>query len=270
MTAGSVTTKTKIEEKPDTKKKHVETSVENFVKKSDVKKVEIDGAEEKKDPLSTVDVAVPQLNPATPNVSFDCEKSTITSFDSFEENTKSEMADKSEVLRGNELHSYKRDRVVCAVLAQPESPKEEVDKPKEEVEFSNQADDQEDQWETVEARPRGRKRISERGGNFNTGNTNWQHNANCKKKVSRSCRRDKNKFLNRRIVKDISGGALDVVGDDQLQRRRHFSREKTHTRRNQMTLSSTNSNSEVPAKKSSTATLPQNSKIQQKKGGVYT
>eukprot|EP00751_Fragilariopsis_kerguelensis_P007318 CAMPEP_0170802994 /NCGR_PEP_ID=MMETSP0733-20121128/29704_1 /TAXON_ID=186038 /ORGANISM="Fragilariopsis kerguelensis, Strain L26-C5" /LENGTH=1914 /DNA_ID=CAMNT_0011156487 /DNA_START=257 /DNA_END=6001 /DNA_ORIENTATION=+ len=278
MATGSVTTKTKIEEKPDTEKKHVETSVENFVKKSDVKKVEIEGAEEKKDPLSTVDVAMPQLNPATPNVSFDCEKSTITSFDSFQENTKTEMADKPEVLRGNELHPYKRNRVVSVVLAQPETPKEEVDKPKEEVdkpknegrmgyESSHKADDQEDQWETVEARPRGRKRIPEKGGNFNTGNTNGQQNANCKKKASRASKRDRNKFLGRRIVKDISGGALDVVGDDQLQRRSHFSREKTHTRRNQMTLSSTNSKSEVPAKKSSTATLPQNSKIQQKKGG---
>ena len=263
-----------------------EKSVEKSVEKPDVKKVKIKDAQkiEIKDaqkikikevetqvPLSTTeDATVLELKPVTPNISEDSEESTISSVKSEDGKAQADVIpDKSEVNIGNDLHLSKRDDVTNVVLAQPKTSKEETEKPinddQTEDESSNKDNDQGDIWETVEVRPRGRKRIFDKGGNFSAGNMNGQQLANSKKKVPRS-KKERNRYQTRRIVKEIIGGVLDAV-DEQVQRRRRFSRERPHTRRNQTTLSFMNNNPEDTVKKSFVSGLPQNSNTQLKKGG---
>jgi hypothetical protein len=277
------------EDKADTDMKCVETSVEKLPEKpvemlleenktdvkkelveiKDAQKIEIKEVETKKSLSTTEDATVLELKPVTPNISDDSDKSTISSVKSEDGKAQSKIPDKSEVNSGNDLHLSKRDDFANVVLVQPETPKEEAEKPindgRMEDESSNKDNDQGDIWETVEVRPRGRKRISDKGGNFHTGNTNGQQLANSKKKVPRS-KKERNRYQTRRIVKEIIGGVLDAV-DEQVQRRRRFSRERLHTRRNQTTLSFMNNNSEVTAKKSFVSGLPRNSNTQLKKGG---
>lgn len=143
------------------------------------------------------------------------------------------------------------------------------DRPRENQ--STKHEDHEDKWETVEIRPRGRKKGSDK---VNTrlgsqhiginGSSNGQQSANFKKKAPRT-KETRAKTKTRKMVREI---LVDVVDDveEKVRRRRTISRERANVRRNQASFVSGNSNSGHQSKNSSTAAIPQNSNTQQKTG----
>ncbi len=129
-----------------------------------------------------------------------------------------------------------------------ESKKENLSKETQDM----KEDDNDDQWETVEIRPRGRKKSTDKGNSTrvggNNGNSNGQNGS--KKKAPRT-KETRAKTKNRKMVREILGGVLDAV-EETVRRRRAISRERVNARRNQTPSMSLNkNNSSLPTKSSS-------------------
>lgn len=158
------------------------------------------------------------------------------------------------------------DDSVSAVHPQPKPSKEEIvesksDNTPKEVE-STKEDDNDDQWETVEIRPRGRKKASDKGNSTrqgshngaNNGNSNSQNGAN-KKKAPRT-KETRARTKNRKMVREILGGVLDSV-EETVRRRRAVSRDRANALRSRA--------QSLPMNINSTA-APQNSATNQTSG----
>lgn len=115
-------------------------------------------------------------------------------------------------------------------IAPDEAEVSKKDEPVRDEQTTNE-DDQEDQWETVEIRPRGRKKGTDKGHNSRPGNQTNSGGTHSKKKAPRTKEaRARNKT--RKMVKDILGGVLDTV-EETVRRRRNASRERAHMLRKQ-------------------------------------
>eukprot|EP00535_Pseudo-nitzschia_heimii_P002807 CAMPEP_0197184792 /NCGR_PEP_ID=MMETSP1423-20130617/10594_1 /TAXON_ID=476441 /ORGANISM="Pseudo-nitzschia heimii, Strain UNC1101" /LENGTH=1857 /DNA_ID=CAMNT_0042635697 /DNA_START=86 /DNA_END=5659 /DNA_ORIENTATION=+ len=137
---------------------------------------------------------------------------------------------------------------------------------------STDQDDYEDEWETVEIRTRGRKKVSDKGNNTriglqNTGNnggTTGQNLTHFKKKAPRT-KETRARTKTRKMVREILGGVLDAV-EDKVRRRRTVSRERQHGRRNQTSFGSANNTSFLKNKNPSTPSSSNNSNSNKKTG----
>mmetsp|Transcript_20890 Transcript_20890/g.58048 ORF Transcript_20890/g.58048 Transcript_20890/m.58048 type:complete len:1903 (-) Transcript_20890:59-5767(-) len=210
----------------------------------------------------------------TPCVTRDIDLSTKTATNSVEETKVTEPPEKTEKDEGNNVHVSKTDGPVSSAAPQSKIAKEQSTTPKKETpkdtHSGNNEDHLEEQWETVEVRPRGRKKTSDKGhhqrlgSQGNSGNSNGQHGTNAKKKNPRT-KETRARIKTRKMVREILGGVLDAV-EENVRRRRNASRERAHLQRNQSVSASSNKNSTVPGKKSGINVTPQNSKPQKNLG----
>jgi len=211
-----------------------------------------------------------------PALTLDSETSDVLTANSDEEKVVAELPNEAESENENGMYLPQTYDYISVVHPQLKPSDEDLDASKKysiskDTQYTEQ-DDHEDQWETVEIRPRGRKKISDKGtcsrlGSQhigNNGSANGQHGANFKKKSPRT-KETRAKTKTRKIVREILGGVLDAV-EEKVRRRPTVSRERAHVRRNQTSYGSVNSNSLFPIKNSSTAVMFQNSNTQQKTG----
>eukprot|EP00536_Pseudo-nitzschia_multiseries_P009493 jgi/Psemu1/319653/estExt_fgenesh1_pm.C_2650002 len=203
----------------------------------------------------------------------DSEKSTKTVTNSDEEQKVTELPDKSEKGEAEVVDVSKTDGPCNAISSRSKVSKEQSSALKRKESKDTQSakiDDQEDNWETVEVRPRGRKKASEKGHNTrlgshgNSGSSTGQHGTNTKKKAPRT-KETRAKIKTRKMVREILGGVLDTV-EENVRRRRNASRERAHQQRNQSMVSSSNKNTAAPMKKSGINITHSNSKPQKNLG----
>lgn len=251
-----------IEEKKDNDKVSVETSSEELlVEESDTKKVEVEFGVGglNKEPISTDDIALPEVSTVAPIVSLNSNKSPIF-LKSPEDKVTAEIP---EVVSADDASMCKSD-IIGMLPTTIETQLEEVAKSGNVdriVDAARNNDDvQDEHWETVEVRPRVRKKISEKGGTFTT----MQQSGNGKKRTNRS-RKDRHKYQTRKVVKELLNGVFDNV-DEQGQQKRQSSKEQTNIRKNQV-VSSTKKVSEVVGQKILAAPLIQGSNMHKKNGG---
>jgi hypothetical protein len=232
-----------------------------------------------KDALSVVAQVVeeaPTAEPITlkvPALTPDVETSGLTAANIEEEKVSADLPEKGESETQNGIHLSRTDGSVSVVHAQLKPSTEEVDGSKKEGlskdAQNTEENDPEDEWETVEIRPRGRKKTADKGNNTrlgsqhvgNNGSANGQNGAT-KKKTPRT-KETRARTKTRKMVREILGGVLDAV-EENVRRRRTLSRERANARRNQTSSVSANSDSLLPIKNSSTAGTSQNSNPQQK------
>ena len=255
-----------LEEKGDVIEPSVEISVENnFVKEDEVDAANIDAEVDEDVPVTESKIlTVPDLTPET-------ETPDLPTVNAEEVEVVTELPEKSESENQNVIYLSRADGSVSVVHAPPKPSNEEVDAPKtdspsKETQNTNH-DDHEDKWETVEIRPRGRKKISDKGNSTRPGS---QHNgnnssANGLKKKNPRTKETRAKTKTRKMVREILGGVLDAV-EEKVRRKRTLSRDQTHSRRNQTSFASANGNSLLPIQNSSSTAISQSSNTQQKNG----
>jgi len=268
-----IETETKIEDEGESEEKEdvIEPSVEILTENNCVK-------EDEEDAAAIIDAQVDEYVPVTeskiltvPALTPETETSDLPAVNAEEVEVVTELPEKSETENQNVIYLSRADGSVSGVHAPPKPSNEEVDasktdSPSKETQNTNH-DDHEDKWETVEIRPRGRKKISDKGNSTRPGS---QHNgnnssANGLKKKNPRTKETRAKTKTRKMVREILGGVLDAV-EEKVRRKRTLSRDQTHIRRNQTSFASANGNSLLPIKNSSSAAISQSSNTQQKTG----
>ena len=234
------------------------TSIEKeIVKENDVVNIDIEVDEK----ASVIECEQPSQTVVTP-----CTETPDPPTPNQEENVK----ESSEHPKSEDTIDVSRSNgSVVVVHEQPKLSNEAVDGPKEEDKSKNiqnaEDDDEEDQWETVEVRPRGRKKSSDKSnstrvGSLNNSNTGSMNGQNGKKKAPRS-KETRQKTKTRRMVREILGSVLEAVEENARKR----SRERAQARRNQASFAFANGNSSLP-NTNSTVASPLNQNPQQKTG----
>lgn len=201
------------------------------------------------DPAS-VDPSVAEFNPVTPSNSFEADRSTASSVDS-EEEVALEAATEAKGPQESGLYVSK-DGAVSVVEAKPRETLETLSASKtEDLDIPDSAEDgQDDEWETVEAKPRGsRKKAGDRGSHARSfsqnANFSVSHGGNSKKKPPRT-KEVRNRMKARKISKDILSSVLDAVEDEV--KVRSASRDRARilpSTENQSALTATNSDRKV-------------------------
>jgi hypothetical protein len=262
---------TKIEDKGESEEKGdvIEPSVE-ISTENDCVKEEEDAA--------IIDAQVDEDVPVTerklltvPAFTHDTETSDLPTVNAEEVKVVTELSEKSESENQNVIYISRADGSVSVVRAPLKPSTEEVDASKagglsKDTQNTNY-NDHEDKWETVEIRPRGRKKISDKGNSTRLGS---QHNGNnsstngLKKKNPRT-KETRAKTKTRKMVREILGGVLDAV-EEKVRRKRTLSRDQTNIRRNQTSFASVKSNTLLSIKNSSTSAMSLSSNTQQKSG----
>uniref|UniRef100_A0A7S4AFL3 Poly(A) RNA polymerase mitochondrial-like central palm domain-containing protein n=1 Tax=Pseudo-nitzschia australis TaxID=44445 RepID=A0A7S4AFL3_9STRA len=280
-TSAGISTKPQITEKPveaetkeknETEDKSVETETIQQVETNKTDRDEEDyilkDVENNGETHAAVDSIVAESPSIKSSVSGESDKSTIATTNSEEENT---IAEKPESEGGSGIHLLKTNRSGGVVPSQAKPSNEiaaNVSKKEDPKDAQNtNGDDQEDQWETVEVRPRGRKKTTDKGNGMrlgSQGNMGSSNGTNTKKKAPRT-KETRARIKTRKMVKEILGGVLDDV-EENVRRRRNASRERAHLQRNQVIISSTNNIAALPSKKSSLAVTNQKSNSSKKIG----
>eukprot|EP00533_Pseudo-nitzschia_delicatissima_P004902 CAMPEP_0116105802 /NCGR_PEP_ID=MMETSP0327-20121206/15254_1 /TAXON_ID=44447 /ORGANISM="Pseudo-nitzschia delicatissima, Strain B596" /LENGTH=1859 /DNA_ID=CAMNT_0003598287 /DNA_START=279 /DNA_END=5858 /DNA_ORIENTATION=- len=235
--ATELTIETTIDDKGDLEEKGdvIETPTEVAIEKPNEKEKGadiIDAEADKEAPVAEVS----KLTVAAPVP--DAETLPLSIASTEEEKVVPKLPETSETDTQNAIDSSTTDGFVGVLLAQPnpssgktsESKKESSSKETQDT----KEDDQDDQWETVEIRHRVRKKSSADKSNTsrpgsqhvsNNGNSNVQ---NGKKKAPRT-KETRARTKNRKMVREILGGVLDVV-EETVRRRRAISRERSNAR----------------------------------------